>query len=173
MGRGPAQFRRSEGQCSYEQLVENHAEGIDIGAGIYIVLGNVSLLRTHVVGGADDAAEFGVHGGFGQAGSGGFGQSKVNDLGNGLLIQLLDQYVGGFQIAVDNRFLMRMLHTLTDLYEEAQALMDGEAMPVAVIGNGQAGHVLHDEIWTALGRGSGLKNFGDVGVLHERQGLTL
>ena len=88
------------------------------------MLGNVSLLRTHVVGRADDAAEFGVHSSFGQAGPGGFGQSKVDDLGNGLLIQLLDQYVGRFQIAVDDRFLMRMLHTLTDLHEEAQALTD-------------------------------------------------
>ena len=46
-------------------------------------------------------------------------------------------------------------------------------MIVAVRGDGESGHVLHDEKRAPFRRGPGVENFGDVGMLHERQGLTL
>ena len=74
---------------------------------------------------------------------------------------------------MDDRLLMSMLHSLTDLGEKCQPFFDRQAMLIAVRRDGEAGHVLHDEKRAPFRRGPCVENFGDVGMLHERQGLTL
>ena len=44
---------RVEGECSYEQLVQEHPEGVHVGARVH-VCGAVHLLRAHVSRRADD-----------------------------------------------------------------------------------------------------------------------
>ena len=74
---------------------------------------------------------------------------------------------------MDDRLLMSMLHSLTDLREQRQPIWNGEAMLVAIRGQGEAGHVFHDEIRASFRRASGVEDFSDIGMFHERQGLTL
>jgi hypothetical protein len=45
------------------------------------------------------------------------GQTEVDHLGDRLTVLLRDEDVGGFDIAVDDSLLMRVLNGLTDGYE--------------------------------------------------------
>ena len=46
---------------------------------------------------------------------------------------------------MDNPFLVRMLHRLTNIEKQAETLLDGKATFVAVLGDGNAPHQHHDE----------------------------
>ena len=170
-GRG-ARLPRTEGQDAYQQFVEDYAERVDVGAGVDVALAAVGLLGAHVVGRADDAADFGVQSGFAEARAGGFGEAEVDDFRNRFLVDLGDQHVRRLEIAMDDGFLMRVLHSLADLREQREAIVKREAKLVAVLGDGQAGDVLHDEVGAAFGRGAGIEHLGDVGMFHERQRLA-
>lgn len=78
-----------------------------------------------------------------------------------------------FEIAVNDRLLVRVLNTLTHLNEEIQTLADAERMAVTVLGDGSAGHVLHHEERRARRRRSSVEHLGDGRMIHQRQRLTL
>jgi hypothetical protein len=84
-----------------------------------------------------------------------------------------DQDVGGFEVSVDDAFLVCVLDGLADLDEEVEALVDGELVFVAVGGDGGAVDELHDEVWAAGFGGAGVVDLGDVLVVHHREGLAL
>jgi len=48
-------------------------------------------------------------------------------------VDLLDQNVGGLEVAMDDRFLMRVLHSLAYLNEQFQAVAHLQARLVAVV----------------------------------------
>ena len=68
---------------------------------------------------------------------------------------------------------MGVLHAVADLDEELEPLVGGKLVGVAVLGDGNARHVLHDEVGPALGRASPVEDLGDGRMVHERQGLAL
>ena len=49
----------------------------------------------------------------------------------------------------------------------------GELLAVAVVGDRDAADQLHDEVGAARVGGAGVEDLGDVGVVHQRQGLPL
>ena len=53
---------------------------------------------------------------------GGLGNSEVDDFRNRFPILLRDQHVGGFEVAVNQAFLVGVLNRLADLAEQRQAL---------------------------------------------------
>src|ERR1700689_931549 len=79
----------------------------------------------------------------------------------------------GFRVAMNNCFLMRVLHAFTYFCENKQALARRETLLVAVFGDGQALHILHGKVRLAFGRGTGVENLGDGGVIHHGKRLPL
>src|SRR3984957_19896720 len=74
---------------------------------------------------------------------------------------------------MDDRLLVRVLHSFADLHKQREAFVNGEAMPVAVTGDREDGHTLHDKGGATFRRGPGVKDLGNVGMLHQGQRLTL
>jgi hypothetical protein len=65
-----------------------------------------------------------------------------------------------------------MLNPLAHLDKELHALPHGEPVPVAVVVDGQPGDILHDEVGPAFRRRAGVEDFGNCGVVHERERLA-
>src|SRR5258707_6372787 len=72
---------------------------------------------------------------------------------------------------MNNRFLMRMLHSIANLYEELQTVANSQLLLIAVVGDGGAIDVLHREVRLALSRSASVENFGYRRMLHEGQRL--
>ena len=74
---------------------------------------------------------------------------------------------------MDHRLLVRVLHALTDLDKKLETLPVGQLLAVAVLGEGHALDVLHDEVGPSPGCRAGIEDLGDGGVVHHRQSLAL
>src|SRR6202035_2089127 len=66
-----------------------------------------------------------------------------------------------------------VLHRLADLHDEGKTPRDGDLRLIAVLGDGDPFDVLHREEWTSLLRDASIEHLGDVGMIHESQGLAL
>ena len=75
-----------------------------------------------------------------------FGHTEVDDLGDGLAVLDKDQDVGGLDVPVDDPLLVGVLDSVADLHEQLQPLLDIQSLPIAVLGDGDTGNVLHDEV---------------------------
>ena len=79
----------------------------------------------------------------------------------------------GLEVAVDDPLLVGVLHGLADLHEQFQSLPRREAVLVAILGDRDAADQLHDEVGPAgVGRAA-VEHAGDVGMVHQGQGLAL
>src|SRR5579871_4534554 len=105
--------RRRTGQ----KFVENDAQRVNIGAGIYILTRGERLLRTHIFRSPDDGAYAGEQGIGSEFLGERLGHAEVDNFGGGLAIHFRDENTGWLQVAMDNGFLMRMLHAFADVYE--------------------------------------------------------
>ena len=105
--------------------------------------------------------------------AGGLGQAEVDHLGDRLAVVALDQDVRRLQVAVDDPLLVRVLHRRADLAEQRQPVRQAEAVLVAVLGERDALDQLHDEERPAVVGRAGVEDPGDVGVVHQGQGLPL
>ena len=94
-------------------------------------------------------------------------------LGSGLPVLDRDQHVGRLEIAMNDALLVGVIHGLAGLDEEAQALLGREPLAIAVVGEGQAPHELHDEVGPSRLGGAGVEDAGDARVVHEGEGLAL
>jgi hypothetical protein len=144
---------RIQGQHSRKQLVEHHAERIDVGSGIYIGREGIHLLRAHISRRAHQSSRTRHHHPAAlRLLQDRFGQSEVDNARYRPAIHFRHQDVGRFQVAMDNRFLMRVLHSFTYHCENKQALIGREAFLVAIFGDRQAHDILHGEVRLAFGR---------------------
>ncbi len=82
-----------------------------------------------------------------------------------------DHDVGRLDVAVDDPFLMRVLDRRTHLTKERESLARAESGLVAVLGDGDSLHELHDEERTSLVRRARVEDLGDVRVVHHRERL--
>ena len=103
----------------------------------------------------------------------GLGQPKVDHLGNRFVVVRGHQYVRGFEVAVDDSFLMRVLDGLADLCEQLQSFGYAQPRGVAVFGDRYAFDVFHDEVGPAAVGQPSVEHFRDVGVVHHGQRLPL
>ena len=159
--------RRRAGQ----QLVEDHAQGVDVGTGVDIHRRRVGLLRRHVSRSADDRAGVG-EALLGELEFGRFGDAEVDDLRRGPAVDLGDQDVGGLQIAVDDPLLVGVLDRLADGHEQLQPGPHREPLLVAELGDRNALDQLHHKEGLAGRGGAAVVNAGDVGVIHQGQRLA-
>ena len=74
---------------------------------------------------------------------------------------------------MNDAFLMGVLNGMTNVDEETQPLNRRQIVLIAVVRDGNAAHQFHHEVGPAGVGGAGVEDFGDVGVVHHRQGLPL
>ncbi len=74
---------------------------------------------------------------------------------------------------MDDALLVCVLHGVADLHEQREACANGELVLVGVSGDRLAGAEFHDEVGASGLGGAGVEDLGDVGMVHEGQGLSL
>ena len=74
---------------------------------------------------------------------------------------------------MNDALLVRVLNAVADLHKKVQAFLCVELVIVAVFVDRNTGHILHDEVRTSFGCCPCVEDFGDVAVIHQRQGLSL
>ncbi len=99
--------------------------------------------------------------------------AKVNHLGDDLLVVFGHQDVRRLDVAVNDPFLVSMLNCLAYRNQQLQSLSWRELVFVTILRNGLTLDQFHDEIRMPGIGCPGIKRFGNVRVIHERQGLTL
>ena len=120
-----------------EQLVEHHAEGIDIGPRVDVHRRRVGLLGRHVRRRAHDRPDVGqAH--VGQLHLGRLGHAEVDHLRRRPAVHLRHQHVARLQVAVDDPLLVGVLHRLADRDEQLQPGLHREPLLVAVLGERHA-----------------------------------
>ncbi len=97
----------------------------------------------------------------------GLRQPKVDDLGCGFALDGCDQNVGGFEIAMNDPFLVCMVDCLADSTEELQSILERKLVLIAVFGNREPLNPLHDEIRKAIRSFATVEDSGDTGVIHQ------
>ena len=104
---------RTEKSC--QQFVENHAQRINVGARIDVVDVGVGLLRTHVSGCTQEGSTCVNRVSPGTVDAVAFARPKSMMCGIGLPINFDNQDIRGLQIAMNDGFLMGVLHAVADL----------------------------------------------------------
>src|SRR5262249_37128413 len=160
-----------KGRRTREQFVQEHAQCIDVGAGVDIYAAHLSLLRAHVERRADHRRELRVQRLVGQFLIYRLGDAKVDYFDDGSTVLEWHQDVGRLDIPVDDALLVSVLNRLTGVDEQLQPLGHGQAVPVAILSDRNAPDELHHEIGSAGGGGPGIEYVSDVGVIHHGQGL--
>src|SRR5271154_3304164 len=155
-----------------QQLVEHHAERVNVGTRVQVMNARIGLLRAHVSRRSDEATRLCEYSLAGRLRPDHFRQTEINDPGRGFAIHFDHQDIGRLQVAVDDGLLVRVQHAVADFYEEFQTLADFELMLVAVGSDRKALYVLHHKVRLAVGSGASVEDFGDRGVIHNRQRLT-
>ena len=170
---GRHEFLGIEWCLTGEQFVEQNAQRVNVTARVNIQPAHLGLFRTHVGRCADKLLEGGKERLIGQSSLGGFGDAKVNDLGYRHAVVQGDEDIRGFDVAMDDALLVSMLDGVADLDEQLDPVVGGKLVLVAILGDLDAPHQFHDKIRPARLRRAGVKDSGDVGMIHEGEGLTL
>ena len=136
------------GQRIAQQFIQNHAQAVDVAADVEIMRIGLNLLRAHVLNGADELAHVGLKGGNRQVGISGPGHPEIDDLH---VPGRIRQNIGGFEVAMDDAFLMPVMHRIADRCEQAETLTHIEILFPGVLRQGEGvGDVLHDEVGDRL-----------------------
>ena len=155
-----------------KKFVKDDPKRINISAGIDIAVSLARLLGTHVGWCPDDgivdrkSAEIAVER------IDGFRHAKVDHFRNRSPFLFSNENVGGFEIPMNDPFLVGMFDGPTNPDEKLKSLLDGELALVAVIGHRIACHIFHHEIRSPFISRSCLDHGGNVRVLHPREGLS-
>src|SRR5262249_28222648 len=145
-----------------EQFEEQYTERIDVGARVDVGARRFGLFGTHVFRRTDKLVLLGVQRVIRQATCDRFRYSKVNDLGRSPAIDHRHQYVAGLDVAVNDSFLVCMLHGAADVAEQRQSVADGQSFAIAIRGNILAAYQFHHEVGPAALRRAGVQDAGDV-----------
>jgi hypothetical protein len=173
VGLAPQLARVERGRTGH-QFVQQHAEGVDVGAGVDVGGAGVGLLGAHVLGRADELVEFREEGSLGQPVIDRLGDAEVDDLRDGPPVLVdSDQDVGRLEVAVDDGLLVGVLHGATDLGEQLETFGGADAAVVAVLGDGLALDQLHHEIGLPRVGRPAVEHLGDVWVVHQGERLPL
>ena len=170
---GPAQLLRIERQGPDEHLVQQHPQRVDVRPGIHILGGDQRLFGAHVFRRTDHLPQLGEDRPLGQLTVERLGHTEVDDLRHRQSVLLGHQHVGRLEVAVQDRLLVRVLHAVTDLTKQIQALAHRQPLLVAVLRDRNTRDMFHHEEGAPLFRASGVEDLRDRRVLHQRQRLPL
>ena len=156
-----------------QHLVEEDAEGIDVGARVDPARNHAGLLRAHVLRRSDQVALPRHEGPIALRGVRRLRDPEVDHLRHGQAVLDAHDHVGGLDVPVDDALAVSMLDALAHLEEQPESLEGGELVAAAVIGDGRSSNQLHDEVRPAMVVGSGIEDPGDVRVIHLGEGPPL
>jgi len=156
-----------EGQRAGEQQVENRTERVDVRTTIDVADLRVELLRAHKTGGAKEMPHARQRRRLRRIRRTRLREPKVYDARHRLSVHLDDQHVCRFKIAVDDGFLVCVLHAFARLNEKLDSGIYAQSPLIAVSGDWLSWNVLHDEVGLTLGRGAGIKDLGDGRMVHD------
>ena len=168
-------LRPFEGNPTGQELVEHHAQRVDITAGVGVDRTHRSLFGAHVLEFADHRTKAGmVRMRMQRLTPDRLGDAEVDhlDLEFVVLVERGEDVRGG-EVPVDHTLLMRMLDCITDLREELQSLGGREAVPVAEFGDRFTTNIFHDEVGTTRLGGPRLEHTGNTRVVHQGERLPL
>jgi hypothetical protein len=157
------------GPLAAQQLVEDHAQRVDVGRGGHRLA--AELLGGRVLGREQARPRPRGQGGLGRVlGAQQLGDAEVQELevpgGD-------DQDVRGLQVAVDHQVVMGVLHRLADAAQQREAGLQRQPARLAVGDDGLALHVLHGEIGATVLAHAPVEEACDRRVLQARQDLPL
>ncbi len=67
---------------------------------------------------------------------------------------------------------MSVLHGMADLNEQFQPLFGGQFVGIAIVGDLNATNEFHHKVRATGSGGACVQDLGDVGMIHQRQGLS-
>ena len=162
-----------KGQRARQQLVQQDAQGIDVAADIDVRNGHPRLFRAHVLRRAEKLSLFSKDRLFRERLLQRLCQAEVDDFRCRLIVDHGDKDVRGLDVAVNDAFLMGVLDRLANREKEPQPLFQAELVRVAVGGDRLALDQFHDKVGTAVLCHTRVEDPGNVGVVHQRQGVPL
>jgi len=74
---------------------------------------------------------------------------------------------------MDNALLVGVLHGVADLDEQLQPLFGAQSVGIAVVGDRDALDQFHNKVRPSCLSSSGVKDFGDIRMVHYGKSLTL
>ena len=159
--------RRCDERLAADQFKKDAAQRIHVGACVHMRAAVLDLLRADVARRADELID---PRGDGVAGAFAFQNlrdAEVDDLGHGFASLVHHHDVAGLDVAVDDPFLVRVIHRTADRNEQRETLAQVQVVLLAVADDGAALHHLHHEIGSADVRLARVQDAGDVGMLHD------
>ena len=105
-----------------EQLVEQHAQAVDVAARINVQAAHFGLLGAHICRRADKLAQLGIDRQVRQPPFCRFGDAEINHLRHRNAVMQGDQNVRRFDVAVNDPLLMGMLDRVAHLNEQLESL---------------------------------------------------
>ena len=118
----PAQRFGVKGCGPRQQLIQEHAQRVDVAPRVDIKAAHLSLLRAHVLRRPDELTVLGEQRLLGEPGVRRLGDPEVDDLRHRQSIVEGHHDVGWLDVAMDDAFLVRVLHRATHLNEEPEPL---------------------------------------------------
>ena len=162
-----------EGRLAHHQFIEQHAQAVDVRARVDVHAVGAGLLRTHVRRRADHLPVLGEERLLGQPLVERLGDAEVDHHRRWFAVHQRHEDIRGFDIAMDDTFVVRVLDGLAHHLEELQPFLGGKVLAIAVVGDGNALHVLHHEVGAPGLRRTTIEHAGDIGMIHQRQRLAL
>ena len=101
------------------------------------------------------------------------GQAEVDNFRNRFPVVGVDDNVARLEIAMNDPFLVRMLHAGTNIEKQFEPLFDTNLVFVAATRQRLTFQQLHDEERSPIRRRPHVEHFGNVWMVHHRQSLTL
>lgn len=168
-----AQGPRIDRRPARQHFVKQDTQAVDITPAVDVESLEACLLWTHVGGSAQEFVEMRDERLVGERVGHRLGNAEVDHLRNIAPVLLGDEDVGWFEVAVNDALLVRVLDRQADRDEQRDPIRRGELPGVAILGDGEAPHQFEHEIRTSAVGGTAIQNPGNVGMVHERQGLAL
>ena len=165
--------RRLEGRVAGEHLVENHAEAVDVGARIDVVVG--ALLGRHVARRADQRAGLGERVERARGVLLQLGDAEVQHLDEQRVVVVArEDDVRGLEVAVDDAAAVRVLDAVGDLAGDGRGFVEGErARALQSLAERLAFDEFHDDVGLAARERPVVVGAGDVRVVESRGGARL
>ena len=152
-----------------EQLVEQHAQRVDVGGGGHRLAAHLFgagvLGRHQLQPGRRRRQRLPGHLGIEQ-----LGDAEIEQLGDAVLG---DQHVGRLDVAVDHQVLVRVLHRRGQLQEDVEPRVGVEHARFGVLDQRRAVDELHHQVRPAVGRRAAVEQPGDVGMVEAGEDLPL
>ena len=168
-----AQLLLAERRRARQELVQQDPHRENVAPRVDVQAAHLRLLGAHVRRRADHLAVGGKERLFRQLLRGRLGHAEVDHLHNGQAVVQRDHHIGGFDVAVNDALVVRVLDGVTDIDEQFEPLRGRQTVLVAEFGDGHAFDQFHHEIGPAGVRRPRVEHLGDVRMVHQRQGLPL